>query len=217
MLRRYLLEGINTHLLIPIDDLSWLSYGPPVEFHGIILSPLDARDMESSPYNEMLPVFALFGLTANQDDLDTEMDRALCAARLLDHTLQERPESIYRDLAKLLQWMFSFSGNTAIDYVEEAFWEMGAEYADWDEEDIAMINEINQEAKEFMNSAMDALHQLKSDPTLRKALNRNIKAVFAAIDKKSKQKGQTTRANAYYFNTDECAALNQCARWPERT
>ncbi len=128
---RYLMQGINPQLTVPVQSLDELRYGPPVAFCGVSLPVQEPEDIDQLPYDQLLPVFALFGLSVDEDRSDDVEQAAYAAARVLVESLNARAESVYQDLANLLTWMFSMSGNTAVDYTAEAFWENGYETAEW--------------------------------------------------------------------------------------
>jgi hypothetical protein len=207
-IQRYLLEGINTHLVAPLHDLDELRYGPPIAFCGVSLPTLEPEDEDNPPWDRLLPVFALFGLSAGSDE---GSNVAYAAAKALLVSLQERSEAFYQDLVNLLLWMFSCSGNTAVDYTQEDFWENGYDTSSWTLDDITLINEINQEAQEVIASTCRALDVLNNNPMLIRAFSRNIKAALKAIQKRWKGK-----SNGHFitFSDDDAAAVSRCAHWP---
>lgn len=207
-LLRYLLEGINTHLVAPLHDLDELRYGPPMAFCGVSLPTLEPEDEGNPPWDRLLPVFALFGLRAGSDE---GSNVAYAAAKALLLSLQDRSEAFYQDLVNLLLWMFSSSGNTAVDYTQEDFWENGYDTASWTPDDVTLINEINHEAQEVIASAYRALDVLDNTPMLLRAFSRNIKAALKAVQQRWKGK-----SNGHFipFSDDDAAVVSRCARWP---
>lgn len=208
-IQHYLLQGINTHLVTPLHDLDELRFGPPMDFCGVNLSTLEPEDEDRPPWDRLLPMFALFGLSSGSDE---GSDIAYAAAKALLISLENRPEAFYQDLVNLLLWMFSCSGNTAVDYTQEDFWENGYDTPSWTVDDVALINEINQEACDVIASACRAMDVLESNPTLRRALSRNSEAALKAVRKRWKGK-----PNGHFitFSDDDAAAVSRCARWPE--
>ncbi len=216
---RCLLEGISTQLTIPIGSLEELRYGPPVDLCGVDLQLLDPDDAENPPFDRLLPLFADFGLSRGGDEPRDVQQAAFETAQVLIQSLTSRPETVYQDTAKLLLWMFSLSGNTAVDYTQEAFWENGFDMANWTPEDVALINDINQEARDFITSALNGLQILETDSALRKAFNRNVRTLKKAVQKATpqKQKRRNTHARTYPTDGDDgTAAFVRYTRWPDR-
>lgn len=121
-IERFILEGMGAYLVVPPQVLEELRYGPSVDFCGLYLNTLEPEDADNPPFDQLLPLFGLFGLTAGGDEPDEVQSTVFIVAKVLVQSHTTRRESVYIDLANLLTWMFSFSGNTAIDYTEEAFW-----------------------------------------------------------------------------------------------
>ncbi len=216
-IERYLLEGISAQLTVPIDNLEELRYGPSVEFCGIDLTLLEPDEADAPPFDRLLPHFALFGLDAGRDEPPLVQQTALTTARVLIQSLTARSEVIYHDLSNLLLWMFSLSGNTAVDYTQEAFWENGFDAAEWTAADIALINDINQEARGFIGSAANALDLLDTDTTLRQAFRRNVQAISKAVRKHFQPKGDSdVDAHPNRSGDPDSTAFIRHARWPHR-
>ena len=214
---RYLLHGINAQLVVPVQSLDELRYGPPVAFCGVSLPMFEPEDTDQFSYDQLLPLFALFGLSADEDRPDAVEQAAYAAARVLIESLTARAEPIYQDLAHLLTWLFSTSGNTAVDYTAEVFWENGYDTAEWSPADIALINEINGEAQALIASALNAVQALDEDNALRQAFSRNVKAVLNAV-RKTLKKGNPDHARTRHTNgAVDPAAFIRHARWPDRT
>jgi len=217
MLERYLLEGISAQLVVPLQDLDELRYGPPLDFCGVYLHLLEPEDAEYPPYSRLLPIFAHFGLREGGDEAADIQDVALTTARVLIHSLNERKAGIYQDVANLLMWMFSLSGNTAVDYTAEAFWENGYDMPQWSADDITLINDINQEAHDLIASALNALASLETDSALFRALTRNVKAVLNAVRKMLTHKENSDARTRPIGGDPDPATFARYARWPERT
>jgi hypothetical protein len=215
-LERYMLEGISAQLVVPAQDLEEMRYGPPIDFSGLYLDTLDPEDAENPPYDRLLPIFAHFGLSIGGDEPSDVQDVALHTARVLIHSLSERKERAYQDLSNLLAWMFSLSGNTAVDYTSEAFWENGYDMPQWSADDIALINDINQEAHDLIGSARNALTILETDTALLKVFNRNVKAVSNTIRKHLNRKENPDARSLHPGGASiDPAAFVRYARWPE--
>jgi len=216
-LERYLLEGISAQLVVPLQDLDELRYGPPIDFCGVYLHLLEAEDADNPPYNRLLPIFAHFGLREGGDESADVQDVALLTGRVLIHSLNERNARVYQDLSNLLMWMFSLSGNTAVDYTTEAFWENGYDMPQWSADDLALINDINQEAHDLIDSAFNALTLLEMDTDVCRAFTRNVKAVSNAVRKTLTHKENTHARIRPIGGDPDPATFALYARWPERT
>lgn len=214
---RYLLQGINAQLTVPVQSLDELRYGPPVAFCGVSLPAFEPEDTDQFLYDQLLPVFALCGLSADADMPDDVEQAAYVAARVLVESLTVRAESVYQDLANLLTWLFSTSGNTAVDYTAEAFWENGYDTAEWSLNDIALINEINREAQVLVASALNAVQALDEDKPLRQAFSHNVKVVLNAVRKTFKKGNPDHARTRYTSDAIDPAAFIRFARWPDRT
>jgi len=114
-------------------------------------------------------------------------------------------------------WMFSLSGNTAVDYTAEAFWENGYDMPQWSADDITLINDINQEAHDLIASALNALASLETDSALFRALTRNVKAVLNAVRKMLTHKENSDARTRPIGGDPDPATFARYARWPERT
>jgi len=154
-------------------------------------------------------VYALFGLAINSDEMDGEWSTARLVADILHHSLKAQSASDYHDLSALLSWMFSASGNSLVDWSQEAMWESGAEYPDWSLEDIAFVNDMTREAEVIMGAAESGMALVESNPTLNKALQRNIRTIYKQIERREKKHART------YLTDDECGALTCRLAWPK--
>jgi len=208
-LARFICEGINAQLVTPIESLEALRYGPPLECYGVDPTLLAEVDEPEHLIYRSQAIYALFGLAIDSDDMDGDWSGARLAVDILHHSLEQQSTSDYNDLDALLSWMFSASGNSLVDWSQEAMWESGADYPDWSPEDIAFVNDMTREAQAIMHAAESGLILLENDTTLRKALRRNIRAIYKHIERREKRNART------YLTDDECGAIAQHLTWPE--
>ncbi len=206
----YLCTGINAHLVTPLDHLEDSRYGPPLECYGVDVTLLESADESEQPYTLFAPAFALFRITVGHDHPADVWQRAGIAATVLQHSLENRTAPPYEDLCALISWMFSISGNTLIDWSQEALWENGTELPDWTLDEIDFINDMTHEAHEMMDAVIRSKEALEDDTVLCNALERNLKHIFKTLDKKGK-----THARTHYSDA-ECTALAHCLTWPDR-
>jgi len=216
LVARYLLEGINAHLVAPLTHLEDLRYGPPVEYYGVDFEAWASDDTDSEPDPRLLPILNTFGLTLDGNDSRQANQNAFDAAKLLVESLTERSETIYDDLSNLLLWLFSMSGNSAVDWTLDAFWENGFDYPEWSPDDIDLINEINREAQEFIASSERALQVFAEDSELRQVFNRNVTKALKLLDKQNNQKGRKTNARNNNRDATGPTALARRITWPDR-
>jgi len=208
-LARFICEGINAQLVTPIESLEALRYGPPLECYGVDPTLLAEMDDPEHLIYRSRAIYALFDLAIDSDEMDGEWSSAQLVADILHHSLKAQSASDYHDLNALLSWMFSASGNSLVDWSQEAMWESGAEYPDWSLEDIAFVNDMTREAQAIMGAAEGGMALVESHATVRKALQRNIQIVNKYIQKKEKRNART------YLTDDECGVLACRLAWPE--
>jgi len=209
-LARFICEGINAQLVTSIESLEALRYGPPLECYGVDPTLLAEVDEPEHLIYRSCAVYALFGLAIDSDEMDGEWSTARLVADILHHSLKAQSASDYHDLDALLSWMFSASGNSLVDWSQEAMWESGAEYPDWSLEDIAFENDMTSEAQDIMSAAEHGMALVESNLALSKALQRNIRTLYKQIERREKRNARS------YFTDDECGALARRLTWPER-
>ncbi len=209
-LAQFICEGISTHLVTPVESLDELRTGPPLQCFGVDPALLaDVSDEDGLLYRSQ-SIFALFGLEVEDHAMDGAWSVARLVADILHQSLKDRTATPYQDLDTLLTWMFSFSGNSLVDWSQEEMWESGAEYPDWTPDEIEFVNDMTQEALDLMQAVERGLTLLESDKAFAKALRHNTARVFNYI---KKRKQQYVRQ---YLTDDECAALARRLAWPER-
>jgi len=209
-LARFMCEGINAQLVTPIESLEALRYGPPLECYGVDPTLLAEVDEPEHLIYRSRAIYALFDLAIDSDEMDGEWSSAQLVADILHHSLKAQSASDYHDLNALLSWMFSASGNSLVDWSQDAMWESGAEYPDWSLEDIDFVNDMTREAQDIMRAAESGMTLVESDAAVRKALQHNIQIVNKYIQKREKKHART------YLTDDECGVLAHRLAWPER-
>src|SRR5579871_4350763 len=155
-LERQMVNGINAHLVAPLADLEEIGFGVPIEGMGVYLDEPDFYD----DHPDLASILADFGVTDEtlRQNFEAAQDIACVFVRKLSHY----EEGVYNDLACLLSWLFSGSGNTLVDYTNDDIHEMGMEYPDWTLDDIAFVNDMTLEAIGIIASARDAIPVLES-------------------------------------------------------
>lgn len=209
--KRYLCEGINAHLVTPLQTLEDLRYGPPLDCYGINPELVAECDQPSHPVYRSRAVLALLGVTVGDGTTIEDWSRGSAAADVIRYSLERCAAPVYQDVGALLAWLFSASGNSLVDWSRDEMWESGSSLPEWTPNDIDFVNEMSREADEMMASAIRGLDTLEQDAALRKVLVHHLKTVFKYIDKK----GNTTHARAI-LSDDECATFAKRLVWPER-
>jgi hypothetical protein len=208
---RYLLHGINAHLLMPVQSLEDARYGPPLECCGIDAELLTEGDELDHPMHRARPLFTLFGVSLTDISSASRWSTATTAVHILRVSLKERPEVVYQDLFWLLGWLFSASGNTLVDWSQGDLWESGAEMPEWTPEEVEFLNELALEAREIMAGVWRGIDALEQDASLRRTLVRNIHHLYRQLDRKGK------KTNARFSVSDaDSRALARRVIWPER-
>ncbi len=174
-LRRYVLDGINAGLVAPLDDLEQVRYGPPIEGMGLCLDDPEFRDA----FPDLADVLADFGLDPEDGLADFQVAQQI--ARHLADSLEETAKPALMNIAHLLNWLFSMSGNTLVDMSMEDIWDSGMDMPDWTPDDVAFVNEMTREARQILDAATAGEKVLHADPTLRAAFRQNIDRVKQAL------------------------------------
>ena len=109
---------------IPVDDPEQLWYGIPIPAYGTRLS--DPDWLQSQP--DLLPVLALFGVGLSEDGLsvEAEEDAQDIGLALVSSLSTHEDDPALQDLAAGLTWLWGLSGNSAVDWDEDAMFEYPA-------------------------------------------------------------------------------------------
>ena len=163
---------------IPLDNLEFLGYGIPMDAFGVELECAEFYD----EHPDLVPILALFGVHPEADRYSVEVSEAAYqAGRAIAISLEDHPDLRYRDVGYLMQLLWAFSGNTLISWSQDMLAEIPP--LSWNTEDIALAIEIIEEAEEIIESAQRGIQFLQSQPDVMKALGRNIKRLYRAIEK----------------------------------
>jgi hypothetical protein len=166
---------------IPLENLEWMGYGIPLPSYGLNLEDPDFPES----HTDLIPVLQTFGWDVSPDD-DVEVpDSLYCIAQWIAEDLEQHPETGYRQLSWLLQWLFSCSGNSVIDLDYETMSEF--QPLSWDKDDLDFAIAIIQEADQIMKEALDGLAFLQSHPDLFTTLTNNVKRINRTIRLQTKE------------------------------
>lgn len=177
-----LYEAINVHLVAKLVSLEEIVNGVPVEGMGIRLD--DPDWFTENP--RLVTVLNMFGIT-RPDDPTCNTARQIGELVAKAYTADRDPVSI--QIAHLLQWLFGCSGNTLVDWSAQDLWESSFETFDWTLDDIEFVNEMTQEALDFLTDAEHALTALETNADLRALLEARIAQLTTQSTRKGKRRG----------------------------
>lgn len=164
---------------IPVDNLEWIGYGVPLPAYGVELD--DPEFYTTHP--DTLPVLACFGISPEPNPFRFGVpDCVYTAARIIADDLQEHTDERYQQIGWLLQWLFSCSGNSSIDFDYETLCECPP--LSWGEDEVAFAIAIIQEAEDILSDAMAGLVFLNEHPTLLTTLQHNIQRIYKTLHKR---------------------------------
>jgi len=166
-LRTALLEKLPLQVRNMNDDLEQLRGGPSIACFGFDLGNSDFYD----GHDNFTRLAVLFGLRTEADIPHCE--KALEVARMLNKSLLSSRRKRNIDLAYTIQWLFSMSGNTVLDFTYDDLYESGLEAPSWDQLDL--IKEIYQEVTDFQQRAHRTFKALRADKAFLEALKENIR------------------------------------------
>lgn len=174
---------------IPLDDLDTIGWGVPMTAVGV-----DLEDPEFyAVHTDLLPVLAPFGIDLPEGetysvDLPECIHKVGCA---IATNLHGQIDPALRQVGWLFGWLFSCTGNSLVDYSDEALAEIPP--LSWSVDDIAFAVELIEEANGIMRDVQMGLDLLKTTPDLMTTLERNIAHLYRELKKKGKLDERTIR------------------------
>ncbi len=172
---------------IPLDDLDVIGWGLPLNAIGV-----DLEDPEFyAVHTDLLPILAPFGIDIPEGETYS-VDVPECvypAGRAIAASLLEQTDPALRQAGWTFGWLFSCTGNSLIDYTDEALSEIPP--LSWSPEDVAFAIELIEEAGGILRDVQAGIDQLKQSPDLRAALERNTSTLYREL----KQKGKLNERN----------------------
>ncbi|MEQ8673781.1 MAG: hypothetical protein RLP44_29880 [Aggregatilineales bacterium] len=162
---------------IPLESLEWIGYGVPTPAFGAVLEDTDFY----TSFPDAIMVMACFGVSPEPNRYNIVVpDCVYTAGRMIADDLENQEGEHYRQLSWLMQWLFSYSGNSSVDLDYETMCEI--EPLSWEPENVAFAIEIVEEANGIMADAMAGLTFLSSQPELLAILQRNVQRIYKAMD-----------------------------------
>ncbi len=176
---------------IPLENLEWLPFGIPLPAYGASLE--DPDFYQTHP--DTIPVLACFGISPDPNPYNIDIpDVDYKAAAIIADDLAKHPVEGWRQIAWLLRWLFSQSGNSSVDWDYEMMAEV--QPLSWEPEDIEFARDIIEEADGIMADVAAALQWISQHPVVLDSLTHNIRKVY---QKKGKE-------NARYQFEWQCPA-----------
>ncbi len=200
-----LCEGINQHLVGgEIHDLEQLHFGLP--FFGMGADVTSPEFFAEPAHAPLVQIYKLFGVTVGDYAIPDNFDQAARVAQVLALSLRETDDATYANVAWLLEWLFAQTGNTAADYTDEEFFDMGLEPLPWEPDEVEFNALMHDEAAEIVQFAQQGLATLLDDSELQAALRTNIEKVACSVRK----------VKRHDFNDAYAHRLAQRLRWVDR-
>ena len=176
-LDRYLCAEI-TKRGIPLEDMDALGYGIPLYAHGIDLANPEVVAMRP----DLLPLVEAFGIDPEAAYTVGVPDIVYIAGRMVADSLVQQDDPLWRQVGWALAWVFSCSGNTLVDFDDEALAEI--QPLTWESEDVAFAMELIEEANGILLDADAGLKLLETQPRALQGLTDNVKYIYQKLTKK---------------------------------
>ncbi len=147
---------------IPLDDLEAIGWGIPLHAVGV-----DLEDPEFySVHSDLLPLLAPFGIDLPEGEMHS-VDVPECvypAGRAIAASLLEQTDPALQQVGWAFGWLFACTGNSLIDYTDEALSEIPP--LSWSEEDVAFAIELIEEADGIMRDVQTGIKVILGTPNL---------------------------------------------------
>ena len=174
---------------IPLDDLEMIGWGVPLTAAGIDLEDPEFYEV----HNDLLPILRPFGIECPVGetyhiDVPNGVFAVGCA---IASSLHEQPDSALRQAGWAFGWLFGCTGNSLVDYTDEALGEISP--LSWSKDDIAFAIELIEEADSILRDVQAGLELLQAWPELMAALARNVTIHYRELKKKGKLAEHTLR------------------------
>ena len=165
---------------IPLENLEWMGYGIPLPSYGVRLEEPDFY--ESHP--DVIPILAAFGIDPSLDNYTVDIPEcAYAAGQLIAKNLEGHSDERYRELSWLMQWLFSYSGNSVIDLDYEAMCEF--QPLSWDKDDLEFAIAIIEEANVIMREVQAGLAFINNHNRLLIALQHNVHLIYQKMSRQN--------------------------------
>lgn len=164
---------------IPLDDLEWIGFGVPLPAYGVVLEDPDFY----TSHPDAIPVLACFGISPEANPYHITVPECVSTAgRLIAANLEKHGDERYRQISWLMQWLFSCSGNSSVDWDYESMADIPP--LSWDRDDLAFAIAIIEEADGILRDALAGLAFLNAHPDVLRALQRNVRRIYKSLEKR---------------------------------
>jgi hypothetical protein len=167
---------------IPLDDLDVIGWGVPLNAIGV-----DLEDPEFyAVHTDLLSILAPFGIDLPEGETYS-VDVPECvypAGRVVAASLLEQTDAVLRQVGWAFGWLFSCTGNSLIDYTDEALSEIPP--LSWSAEDVSFAIELIEEADGILRDVQAGIEHLKQSPEMRAALEHNVAFLYRELKRKGK-------------------------------
>jgi len=172
---------------IPLDHLEWIGYGVPMPAYGV-----DFHDGDFyTTHPEVLPILACFGISPEPNPYNmTIPDCAYTAGRYIASDLEYHADKRYQQLSWLMQWLWSSSGNSSVDFSLDEIYEF--QPLSWEADELVFAKAIIEEAEQIMSDVLAGMALLTHHPEILTALQHNVQRIYKALEK---QKGERNELN----------------------
>lgn len=176
-LDRLICEGITAYG-IPLDNLEWIGYGIPMPAYGATLDDPEFYTI----HPEVIPILACFGISPEPTPYHiTIPDCVYTAGDYIATDLEKHPDKDYQQISWMMKWLFSCSGNSAIDFDYEIMCEF--QPLTWEKDEFEFAVAIIEEANGIMSDVLEGLEFLSNNPDLLTALQHNIQRIYKTLEK----------------------------------
>jgi hypothetical protein len=114
---------------------------------------------------------------------ETDFETASNVTRPVIRSLVAQDCQPYADLALMLLYLFSLTGNSLLDYTADDYWEAGYDALAWERERLAMAEEAHREARIVLDATDRALAALDRRLDIAEALRSNVATCKAALER----------------------------------
>lgn len=176
---------------LPLSSIEEMIYGVPLDFSGLeqtgpefasqhpdLAAVLD-RYFDVRPVAEPRPwrdePYAAIP--------EADFEAASNVARPVIRSLVAQDCQPYADLALMLLYLFSITGNSLLDYTADDYWEAGYEALYWEREHLEMAGEACREARIVLDATDRALAVLDARSDVAGALAECVAASRAALER----------------------------------
>ncbi len=164
---------------IPLENLEWIGWGIPLPAYG---ASLDDPDFYTA-HPDVLPVLECFGISPQPNPYNIDIpDVAYKAASIIADDLVQHEAEGWRQVAWLLRWLFSQTGNSSVDWDYEMMAEV--QPLSWDTDELSFAIDIIEEADGIMSDALAGLALINRHPAALEAISHNIRKIYLMKGKK---------------------------------